>query len=48
MAAESKAVSEVEESEEVFDEDTVSSSAQVNSPDSLSRHYRYEQVHGAH
>jgi hypothetical protein len=44
MADESKAVSEVEESDDVFDDDTVRSIAQVNSPDSLSHHYRYEEI----
>lgn len=42
MADESKAVGEVEESDDVFDDDddTVRSIAQVSSPDSLSHHYR--------
>jgi hypothetical protein len=41
MAGESKAGSEVEESDDVFDDDTVRTIAQVNSPDSLSHYYRY-------
>jgi hypothetical protein len=44
MAGESKAVIEVEESDDVFDDYTVRNVAQVNSPDSLSHHYRYEKV----
>jgi hypothetical protein len=46
MAVQSKEASEVEDSEDVFDDDTVSNVAQVNTPDSLAHHYRYEQVHG--
>jgi hypothetical protein len=40
MAEESKARSEVEEADDVFDNDTVRSIAQVNSPESLSEYYR--------
>jgi hypothetical protein len=46
IAAESKAVSDAEESDDVFDDDTASNLQHVNSPESLSLHYRYEYVLG--
>lgn len=44
MAGESKAVGEVEEADDVFDDDAMRNIAQVNSPDSLYHHYRCEEV----